>query len=322
MTIKDFAYKIAYQSLQLLNAPIKKSRWYNSLFVANDGEIYPNNKWYREHDERNFDIVVLGSSSAKWAFSFDNIPIKGMNWAQAPQTLVEDFNILRNFHSILRQGGYVIITVMPFSCLNKQTNIYDALKYLKISTHQPIEPHMIDQARRYFNYPIFIGKPAIKAGIRYILKQESTIDLIGETTTSNPMSPQQLEHNAHCFIKGWKQQFGINDLEAPLTSQNMEGRLFRIELMQAIIDFCIERDYQPVYLIPPVSNYLSKYFTPHFKDLYIYSFLKDVGRDIPLLDYSKTSELKEEKYYFNSFFLNRNGREHFTKIVLNDLHII
>lgn len=322
MNIKDFAHIIADRPLQLINAPIKKSRWYNSLFVANDGEVYPNNKWYREHDERNFDIVVLGSSSAKWAFSFDNVPVKGMNWAQAPQTLVEDFNILRNFHSILRLGGYVIITIMPFTSLNKQTGVYDALKYLKISTHQPIEPYMIDQARRYFNYPIFMGRPAIKAGIRYILKQELAINKIGETATSNPMSPQQLENNAQNFIKGWKQQFDISDLEAPLTNQNIKERLFRIGLMQTIIDFCLERDYQPIYLIPPVTDHLSRLLTSRFENLYIYSFLKDVGRNIPLLDYSKNTELKDERLYFNSFFLNRNGRVQFTTRVLNDLHLL
>lgn len=67
---------------------IKKTQWYSRIFVDTEHQVYPDNTWYRTHNERNFDVVVLGSSGAKWAFDFSNLPIKAMNWAQQPQTLV------------------------------------------------------------------------------------------------------------------------------------------------------------------------------------------------------------------------------------------
>ena len=68
-------------SCMLLSPILKKTNWYKNLFVD---DIYPGNIWYREHSKRNFDLVTLGSSGAKWAFDFSDSGIKAMNWAQQP----------------------------------------------------------------------------------------------------------------------------------------------------------------------------------------------------------------------------------------------
>ena len=147
-----------------------KTNWYKSFFVGADHETYPDNVWYRSHEERNFDVVNLGSSGGKWAFDYADTAVKGMNWAQQPQTLLEDYNLLRCYHSILRKGGYVIITIMPFTGLNKETGLRDAMKYVKLNTQgEPIQPYLFDKAKRVAEYPIFMGMPAVKALIRYLI---------------------------------------------------------------------------------------------------------------------------------------------------------
>lgn len=296
-----------------------RTQWYRNMFVDPDHEIYPDNTWYRNHDERNYDIVNLGSSGGKWAFDYSDTGIKGMNWAQQPQTLLEDYNILRHYHSILRKGGYVLITIMPFSGLNKTTGIMDAIKYCNIDCQgEPIQPYMYKEACRYAKYPILFGITAVKAFIKYLLGKESRIELT--KATSNPMAPAQLEVDARKWIDGWKKQFLIDNFETPLTPNNLKGRQFRISLMRELIDFCIERSYHPVYVIPPITEHLAQFYTPKFEETYIYSFLKDINRDILTLDYSKERELMEDSLYFNSFFLNLRGRKLFTKRVLKDLN--
>lgn len=306
------------------NSILKKTQWYRNMFVDYDYQIYPGNVWYRDHDERNFDIVALGSSGAKWAFDFENTGVKGMNWANQPQTLLEDYNLLRHYHSILRKGGYVIITIMPFTGLNKATGLMDAIKYVRLDYHgEAIQPHLYQQACRYAHFPILFGKPAIKALIRYILGKESKNASCTLTLKeNNQMSQDELKTDALRFVDGWKKQFNISDLEAPLTLSNQKGRKCRIKLMRELIDFCIEREYKPVYVIPPVTEHLSQLYTPKFEQLYIHDFLKQVRRDIPLLDYSKETELKNDEFYFNSFFMNASGRSLFTKRVLGDMGLI
>lgn len=299
---------------------LKRTQWYKNMFVGADHEIYPDNIWYRKHDERNFDLVNLGSSGGKWAFDYSDENIKAMNWAQQPQTLLEDYNLLRNFHSILHPGGVVIITIMPFTSLNKSTNLMDAMKYLKIGAHEPIQPHLYKEAYRYAEYPILFKKSAIKALIKYFLHREFSLN--GNTKAmlvDNPMNQEQLEVDALKWVNGWKHQFCIQSFEEPLTEQNKHGREFRVNLMRQMIDFCTEREYRPVYVIPPVTKHLAKYYTMTFEEIYIYSFLKEVDRDIPLLDYSKKDEFCPDMYYFNSFFLNLRGRKLFTHRVISDL---
>lgn len=124
------------------------------------------------------------------------------------------------------------------------------------------------------------------------------------------------------WVKGWKHQFAISDFDAPLTEENRKGREYRINLMRELIDFCTDRGYHPVYVIPPVTQYLDSYFTPRFKETYYYSYLKAVDRPVPLLDYSANKDLMSSALYFNSFFLNHRGRQLFTKQVLKDLGLM
>lgn len=301
------------------NNVLYKTKWYQSLFVNPD--TYPDNNWYRNHEERNYEVINLGSTSAKWAFDYSETAVKAMNWAQAPQTLQEDFNLLRHFHSILRKNGYVLITIMPFTGINKQTNIFDSIKYLKIDTQgQPIEPYMYNEALWYAKYPILFGKIALKALVKYIFGSEKKNQYQHPyTLETNPMTEPQLQKDAKCWMEGWKRQFGISDLEQPLTDENWRGRQMRIQLMQEIVDFCIERSYQPIWVVPPVSSSLAKEFTPKFRQTYIYDYLNQVDRHVPLLDYSMDSSFIDKDLYFNSFFLNRKGSRLFTQRVLGDL---
>ena len=319
--IVNLVKRIVWKVLWHLSRPIKASNWYKSKFVDFDHEIYPDNVWYREHDERNFEVVNLGSSGGKWGFDWEAVGVKGMNWAQQPQTLIDDFRLLKNFHSILKKNGFVIITIMPFSGLNKTTGAMDTFKYLNTLYWDVIKdmPHLA-QAQRLAAYPILFGKPAIKAGIKRLLKRERKVEDWRETLDHNPMSEVELAQDAENWMRGWAKQFGIANFEAPLTPANEAGRKIRVRVLQDLVDFCLERGYRPIYVIPPVETHLAAMFTPKFKDLYIKSFLDAVGRDIPLLDYTDDMSLQSADLYFNSFFLNVKGRKIFTQRVWKDLH--
>lgn len=301
-----------------------KTNWYKSMFVDLNHETYPDNVWYREHEERNFEVVNIGSSGAKWAFDYSGFNVKAMNWAQQPQTLLEDYNLLRHFHSILKKGGYVLIIIMPFTSINKKTGLKDAMKYVKFDTQgEPVQPYMFSEALRFANYPFLFKKPALKAFIKYFLGKDKQIGVRPETQMeNNTMNSQELEADAKGWIDGWKRQFDISDFNAPLTEENQKGREYRIKLMQTLVDFCIERGYKPVFVIPPVTEHLAKYYTPEFEETYIYGYLKQLDRDVLTLDYSKDPTFKDDNLYFNSFFLNRKGRKRFTHTVLKELSIL
>lgn len=306
------------------NFLIKPTVWYRAMFVDPDHKRYPDNVWYRDHDERNFDLVNLGSSGGKWAFDYEGTGIKAMNWANQPQTLLDDLCLFKNFHSILRKGGKVLIVIMPFTGLNKKTGVMDTLKYLP-TLYWDIAQTMpyFHEASRLYHYPILFGKPAIKAAIKHLLGRETAPrPPRGSDTDRNQMSSEELERDAENWMRGWARQFGIDDFEAPLTPENQEGRKIRIKVMRELVDFIVEREYRPFFVIPPVERHLAEKFSKRFKDIYIYGYLKDVARDVPLLDYTNDPEWQSADLYFNSFFLNKKGRRLFTKCVWDDVQKI
>lgn len=312
--------RLAWKVLGELSRPIKASEWYRGLFIDYGNELYPSQAWFRKHDERNFDVVAIGSASAKYAYDWSAIDVKGMNWGQVPQTLVNSFKLVKNFFSIVRKRGNFLITLCPFSGLHSEPTALETLKYLRLLDHELTcdMPHLA-RAQRLAAYPILFGKPAIKAGLNHLLKRERKVEDVRPTLDHNPMSEDELRRDAENWMRGWARQFGIADFEAPLTAENLESRKVRVKVLRDLVDFCVERGYRPVYVIPPVERHLAEKFTKQFKEIYIYGYLKDVARDVPLLDYTNDPEWQSADLYFNSFFLNRRGRKLFTECVVKDV---
>lgn len=307
---------VCLTGLFVINKVLLKSNWYKNLFVDFNHTLYPDNTWYRNHDERNFDIVNLGSNCAKYAFDYSVSSIKAMNWSSGSQTLIDDFKIVKNFHSILKDGGTVLITIMPFTSINKKVGFIDSFKFCATLDSTLID---VKYRRKCFlcsQFPILLGKKALKAFIKVLIGRDSLFNNNQRQSEKNPMTENQLQEDAKIWIDGWKNQFGISDLSAPLTEDKQKGRQVRIEVMRNLIDFCKERGYKPVYVIPPVTKYLAEYFTPDFKKIYISDFLKQVDREVLLLDYSEDKKLMDKDLYFNSYFLNQTGAKLFTKHVL------
>lgn len=301
------------------NALIRRTAWWRGLFVDYGHTRYPDNVWYREHDERNYACVNLGSSAAYWCFDYTGTGVRGMNWANVPQTLLDDFRLLKNFHSILRQGGKIFIVIMPFTGLNKRTGWMDTFKYLGTLDYTLLDTTWRSKACHFYAMPIFFGRSALRAVIRYLLKKERTAGLpTGANQEENLMEPQALEADAERWVAGWQAQFGIQDLKAPLTPENLEGRAVRVKVMREMVDFARERGYEPIYVIPPMTAPLANRLTPVFWEQYVASFLREVDRDVRTLDYLRQPKWQDASLFFNSFFMNAKGRRLFTKQVLMD----
>ena len=120
-----------------------------------------------------------------------------------------------------------------------------------------------------------------------------------------------------------KKQFGITDLDTPLSEHHSNDQKNRIQVLRDMIDFCLERDLKPVLVIPPVHSALGKRLTEKCRENYIYSFVKKANeRNVPFLDYMDDGRFQNDGYFLNSFFMSEDGAKTFTKIVLKDLNIL
>lgn len=300
----------------LLNKMVKRTNWYNNVKL--DKGNYPDNDWYRTHLERNYDVVNLGSSSALYGFDYTGLGVKAFNWALQPQSLEYSFKILKCYFSILRQKGIVLIPFSPFTGLSVTgkwaESAYD--KYYGILDHTLIANYKRMRFRR--EYPLLANpKTSLKRLVKDVPKKTSF------RTCAKCNTVDQFKVDANRWIKNWMREFGIHDLDAPLSKENMEGADSRKKLLKDMVEFCLKRDLSPVIVMPPCHPALSKLFTPKFRENYIYSFIKSANvHEVPFLDYFDDERFMENADYDNAFFLSEEGARKFTKTVLEDIGLI
>ena len=302
----------------LLNEKMKTTNTYKNNFIYTPQ--FASNVDYGGDKQLNYEIVNLGSNPARFAFFYDNI--LGQNWSTGTQGLDKDFEILKHFHSYIKEDGIVLLPIVAFSSVsgylkpeNDQLNY--VAKFVSILNHNQANaiPRGIE-ARRWINYPLFYNWKYI-----YWLFNDSEKDnrlAIPEQI----MQPVELIMDAARWMECWKKEFNITDLNAPLSKELQEGRKKSIRDLQNLIDFCLERSLKPVLIFPPVSKYLSRLFSENVREKYIYSFIREANvKNIPFLDYLDDERWGDEGLYFNSFFLNLKGRKLFTQQVLKDLNL-
>lgn len=297
-----------------LNKRVKQTNWYKA-FLSPKG-AYPDNHWYRENLIRNYDIAVIGSSGAKYAFDFEDSGVKGWNWAEQPQSMVYGYKILKNYFSILRKDGVVIITILPFSGLNVKYPISAYDKY-----YLTLDAALIDNynpLKRELKYPLLY---APLQSLKRLLKDVTVSENVDSDVKE--MNDEDLKKDAEAWIDSWKKQFGIRDLGEQLTDANRIGQEVRVQLLSEIIEFCLERELKPVIVLPPVHDSLSTKFSDTFRENYIYQFIQKANvQNIPFYNYLDDEKFRDRSYYANSFFLNGRGRKLFTEQILRDLNLI
>lgn len=307
----------------------KAKRLIHKLLVDNNlyyNQLFKDCRKFWNFREFNLNIVNLGSNSALYGFDYSVSSLKGANWAMGPQSLNQDLAILKTYYSFIGPRGTVLVPLCPYSSCLKSYKDTEVLKYYTILHPGVIENFSIEKQTEAYQLkqnPYKYAKKQMFKGLLKSIKRRISFHKLPENLTYQPLSNEQLKSDAKSFIEGWKKQFKIADMNAPIPSHIKEGRKTRILTLKEIIQFCEDRNLNYYLVIPPVTKYLSSYFTETFKQNYIYSFLEEVNvKTERVLDYLSDKELQDKELYFNSFFLNKRGRKLFTEIVLKDIEDI
>lgn len=289
----------------------------NKLFKNTN---YYKNKFIDTHKfkdiPRNLDIVNLGSNQPKFAFDYSKTNILGMNWGVGPQSFEYDFRILKFFHKYLKPNSKVIISICPFSFLFlEDKNKIAHHKYYNFLDSNFIDNYSNITKKLYIDYPIITAKKQIFRIIKDT-KPDTRLEL-----EENPMSKDEIKKDAQSWMNGWKKQFGINHLENIVLSEENKINIEKnIHILKNMIDFCIEKNIQPVLTIIPVTKELSKHFPDKFVQEQIIDYINKANdKNVRFLNYWKDERFEDESYYINSFFMNKIGRLKFTEQVLKDL---
>ena len=291
----------------LINKLFKNTNYYKNKFIDT----------HKFKDiPRNLYIVNLGSNQPKFAFDYSQSNILGMNWGVGPQTLEYDFRILKNFYNYLKPNAKVLIAISPFQFfLLDYKNNTSNYKYYNFLDSNFIDNYSNITKKLYIDYPIITAKKQILRILKDT-KPDTRLEL-----EKNPMGKDEIKKDAQSWMNGWKKQFGINHLENIVLSEENKINIEKnIHILKNMIDFCIEKDFEPILTILPVTKELSKHFPNKFVQEQIIDYINKANdKKVRFLNYWKDERFEDETFYFNSFFMNKIGRLRFTEQVLKDL---
>ncbi len=301
-------------AILILNRLVQRTNWYQN-------QIADGLKFHKQIPF-NLDMCNLGSNSGKFAFSYEGTGLKCENWAVGPQTLSYDFRVLKNYSSYLKEGATVLIPLCPFSgCVKDYVD--DSANHKYYSFLNPIlilnySQSTKDKVMQFVNTPLqFSPRTAVK---RLLKDVPATNDIM---LSSSSMDAESLEKDANIFLKSWKREFSISDLDESVSEQNKECIAYNTNLLTEMISFCLERDLKPVVVLPPTAKALSSNFSESFRESYIYPLVRNASTlQVTFLNYLDDDRFSDNGLFLNSLFLNAKGRKVFTTAVMNELGLI
>lgn len=305
-------FKFKNKIISLANKFVKRTSWYKKLW-GGAIDIYNLNNF-------NLQVVNTGSGSGVHDFNYSGLSIKGFNFALAPQSLQHDFEIIKNYFSYFNKGCTVLIPICPFSGMIVDYDKSHNFKYYPML--HPASIQNFDENERTHAYNMY-RNPFSTAPIRCIKGILSSFhhSLINKIHyKENSLS---IENSATTFISGWKKQFSLYDLSSKISQDHIKQLTLRKKELGNMLDFCLERQFNPVLVMPPMHPSLSRHFSESFIEQYVQPLIDEAKiRNISFLNYTNAPEFTDDSLYANAMFLNEIGSKKFTHAILKKLNII
>lgn len=305
--------------LLLLNRLYMHTNHWKNRFVYEKNFI--SNIGYRDNLSRNLDIVNLGSNPAYFGIFYEKV--RGQNWSTGSQGLDMDFEILKYFHSYLKKGGVVLIPIMPFTAISQyiktKPDYWSETYYMKFAKIlDPYQTSMLPGGKhllRLLKYPLLFD-PTL---LRFLFSDVNADNRL--LVTEQTMTALELEQDAEVWIRNWEKEFDARSMDDFLSERYEKYREESVRIVQDMIDFCVVRDLEPVLITIPVSEYLARKFDADFHKRMITDFVEEVSaiHQTRFLDYMYDERFKDSGLYNGSFFLNRKGRQIFSKQLMEDV---
>ncbi len=296
----------------------------SSVFILN--ALYVRTNYYRNTVQQlkkytdgvpdNLGIVNTGSSYALYDLSYEKSAIKGFNFGLQPQTLSYDYKILRQYRNHLNENCVVLIVLpdLVFGFVDSEEDVSN-VKYYYFLDREKINNFSKLKHITRVKLPVLSAQKRILHLIRDVKADDSI------TLSANPYSKEQVEKQADVRISGWKKQFGLkNMLDCDFSEQLKTDFEKNVRIVNEMIAFCLENNFKPVLIVPPVSEVLNNKYSKSFMNGFLYENIKKANtQKIPLLDYLYDERFQDHNLYINSDLMNKRGRDIFTQSVMEDL---
>lgn len=260
-----------------------------------------------------FDVVNVGSNTAKYAFDWSSCGIQGGNFAFVPQSATYDFEILRKIERQLKPHAVVVMPVFPLS-----------------SVFEPTYPK--GRIRYFAKYYAVLTKDEIAGfSIREKIRTWITLNLCHrnwcEQLKDDPLAHAEAICDDQMLVKrmtghteAWKKYFEINDFSQLINDRNRKPFEWNVNVYQRMIDWCVERGHRPVFVLLPIGEKFDDVLPKCFYEHYVFDFIRKIDRpQIPVYDYRFLSPCRERKCFVDGLVMSELGRSLFTRTIVERL---
>jgi hypothetical protein len=268
---------------------------------------------FQEKIPDNLEIVNIGSGPGVYAIGYQDCPWRGFNFSTAPQNYKYGFRILKNYEGKIAPNAIIIIIMCPLS-FGKNLE-YDRKDYS--DQYYPfLPPKDIDHFStfRAFMLRHVLTWKILRKGKRFLLKIGGKAQ-VSEEKVSDGAAPNKV-------VSCWKKEFDLYDLKDERQGEkHREAFQEKIKILREGIDYCEEKTWRPVLVIPPIPPQTREYISQEFLKCFVYDNLQQVlkgHQEVKLLDYYGDERFPKEMFE-NEIFANQTGKDLFSKILFQDI---
>lgn len=259
-----------------------------------------------------YDVVNIGSGPSYYDFNWSGIDeVKGYSFAVSPEDFRYDRRILHNYAKYIKTNGIVIIVVCPLSFAENQylLNDYYSFKYVGVLPQSEIFLSKF----KYKAYKNSIGKFLINNYYRVCAIPQLLKSFLYRKKDKQLSAEERL-------VVGWlRDNPYLSNLKALPDCDLTKGFEEKKIELNAIIDECINLNFRPVILIPPISKKLRTFFSKEFLNVFVYDNIRDLSDRATVLDFLYNEDYGSSYLYSNGLFLKHEFASDFTRTVLAQL---
>lgn len=310
-----FCFLILLAALLWIVNELWKSKL-DKLFIHYPGRInsYKNFK-------RNYDLACIGGTQGLYAIDFTNQnEVSGFNWCMENQSFEYDLLMLKNFFSILKKDGKVLLFLTPFTKITNKSFVNRNYKYqifldkflFTVNNNFYFRDWLVTNTllrnkkdnlflMSIHYYPVLYPLTILK--LHFEIKNRN-IDLKKIDT----LNEEELKNDAIRRVKEFVKYNSIHALE--------KNKIILSEMNKFIQD----RDLKLIIVIPPISSILSKVLINNELNQKLKSFIDSAGiSENSVLNYLDDKEFTNNSLFLDSYRLNTKGRELFMTQLIKDI---
>lgn len=282
---------------KILRAFITNTPWFKNQFL-DCGKFW-------QQKEFDIDVAFIGTDSGHYAFSASSTSGKSADWTLRDSTILQCYEVLRNYSSYLNPGySKVILVISPFDFLTGST-LYFEDRYYSILNMASIPGFAYERrldvlARRnnpIMYYPLF----PLKKDLLALLKKNNDICI----TTADG------------YINHIKHRYAIRKFDDnKLSLLNQDAFIDSVSILSRMKGFADSHNIELILSFPPMPKPMIEQTSLFMANPFFESMLKeiqDIG--ITIRNYAIEHDFNND-LFSSELYLNKDGAKEFTKLIL------